>query len=82
MNYYPVNTDGGDKRYKLYVHIFQGKHFLSLTSDSGQYQEQQIALGAATQITQNVTAGADRPTVGAGLVRPNIRTESNYASRV
>ncbi|MCP4179517.1 MAG: hypothetical protein GY756_17290 [bacterium] len=72
-----ANLAGGGnnahKRYRLFVHIYTGKHFLALTPDSGQFQEQQIDLNAASQ-TQQVQTGA-------GLSRVKV-DDTRYHSRM
>lgn len=64
---------GGNKSYKLYTHVYSGKHFLSLTPDSGQYQEQQIDISslAQSQLAQS----------GVGDVGGKI-DDSRYVSRI
>lgn len=51
------NIAGGNKSYTLYTHVYSGKHFLTMTSDSGQYQEQQIDVNQAIQKISTVGGG-------------------------
>ncbi len=78
-----ANNGGGNKRYKLYIHVYSGKHFLNLTSDSGQYQEQQISAEKALQ-QQDLVVDSSGGSIGAGLVSGGrIRVdEPRYVSRV
>ena len=67
------NIAGGNKIYRLYVHVFSGKHFLTLTPDAGQFQEQQISLEAVIRSTQ----GAGGPSGGNVVI-----DDQRYVSRM
>lgn len=58
--------------YRLYVHVFYGKHTLTLTPEAGKFEEQRISLDSS----RNVGVGN---TGGSLMIRPD---DSRYISRV
>ncbi len=65
---------GGNKIYKLYVHLFSGKHFLTISQDSAEYTEQQVDAGEVGKQQAAALGGALRGNV--------VLDDSRYHSRV
>lgn len=45
---------GGAQEYKMYIHLFFGKHFLRIEKDKAQFQEQSLPLSEALRLTNPV----------------------------
>lgn len=51
---------GGNKIYRLYIHLFYGKRFLTLSAVKAEYSEQQISLEAADKKHSEIGGGLAR----------------------
>jgi len=72
--------------YTMYVHLFFGKHFLSLEPDKAQFQEQSIPLDTARRLTNPVLESQGVSGLGSPLEGLRLRDEGgafpNIQSRV
>ena len=76
--------NGGNQTYRLYVHLFFGKHFLRIEPDKAQFQEQSIALDTARRLTNPILESQGVSGLGSGLSGLRLRGERDpgYQSRV
>lgn len=73
----PVN-----QTYRMYVHLYFGKHFLRLEPDRAQFQEQSIPLDEARRLTNPVLQSQGVSGLGAGLSGVRRRAESGFGNGV
>lgn len=73
-----------NQTYRLYVHLFYGKHFLRIEPDKAQFQEQSIPLDTARRLTNPVLQSQGVSGLGSGLQGLRLRSEQDpgYQSRV
>lgn len=73
-----------NQTYRMYVHLFFGKHFLRIEPDKAQFQEQSIPLDTARKILNPVLESQGVSGLGSGLQGLRLRSEQNsgYQSRV
>lgn len=72
------------QNYRMYIHLFFGKHFLRIEPDKAQFQEQSIPLDTARRLTNPVLESQGVSGLGGGLSGLRIRSEQDpgYQSRV
>lgn len=73
-----------DQTYRMYIHLFFGKHFLRIEPDKAQFQEQSIPLDQARQLLNPVLESQGVAGIGSGLQGIRLRSEADpaYQSRV
>lgn len=73
-----------NQTYRMYVHLFFGKHFLRIEPDKAQFQEQSIPLDTARQLLNPVLESQGVSGLGSGLQGIRLRSEQDpgYQSRV
>ena len=78
--------DGGVNAvgWRLYIHLFFGKHFLRIEPDKAQFQEQSIPLDQARTLLNPVLEPQGVAGLGSGLQGIRLRSEADagYQSRV
>lgn len=76
--------NGDDQTYRMYIHLFFGKHFLRIEPDKAQFQEQSIPLDQARQLLNPVLESQGVAGIGSGLQGIRLRSEADpaYQSRV
>ncbi len=77
-------STGASQTYRMYVHLFFGKHFLRIESDKAQFQEQSIPLDVARRLTNPILESQGVSGLGSGLSGIRLRSEVDpgYQSRV
>lgn len=73
---------GNTQNYRLYIHLYYGKHFLRQSPDRSQYQEQSIPLDVARQLTNPVLQSQGVTGDGGALNGIRLRADGGYTSRV
>lgn len=76
--------NSGQQTYRMYVHLFYGKHFLRIETDRAQFQEQSIPLDVARQSLNPVLQSQGVSGLGSALSGLRLRSEQDpgYQSRV
>lgn len=67
-----------NKTYRLYIHLFYGKHFLRIEPDKAQFQEQSIPLDTARRLTNPVLETQGVSGLGSPLEGLRLRNDSEF----
>lgn len=75
-------TQTVNQTYRMYIHLYFGKHFLRLEPDRAQFQEQSIPLDEARRLTNPVLQSQGVSGLGGGLSGVRRRAEGGFGNGV